>query len=74
MELKTIFEQTLEAKSDVLGYTNLEALGNLLPDYLPGYLQKLVRKGIKVRLLTPSTKEARYFVENFYPKNIRKNL
>lgn len=72
--IKTIFEQTLEAKSEVLGYTNLEALGNLLPDYLPGYLQKLVKKEIKVRLLTPSTMEARNFVENFYPKKYPEEL
>ena len=72
--IKQIFEQTLEAKSEVLGYTNLEALGNLLPDYLPSYLNKLVKKRIKVRLLTPSTEAARNFVEKFYPKKYPEEL
>lgn len=72
--IKTIFEQTLEAKSEVLGYTNLEALGNLLPDYLPGYTQKLVKRRIKTRLLSPSTEEARKFIHRFYPKKFPEEL
>lgn len=72
--IKTIFEQSLEAKSEVLGYTNLEALGKLLPDYLPGFFQKLVKKRIKTRLLSPSTEEARQFIERFYPKKYPEEL
>jgi sugar-specific transcriptional regulator TrmB len=65
--IKAIFDQTLQAKSEVLGYTNLEALGNLLPEYLPSYTQKLVKRKIKTRLLSPSTDKARGFIEKFYP-------
>jgi sugar-specific transcriptional regulator TrmB len=72
--IKTIFDQTLEAESEVLGYTNLAALGKLLPDYLPSYTQKLVKRGIKTRLLSPSTEEARRFVKTFYPKNYPEEL
>lgn len=72
--IKTIFEQTLEAKSEVLGYTNLEALGELLPDYLPTYTEKLVKNHIKVRLLSPSTEQARQFVKRFYPKKYPQEL
>lgn len=72
--IKTIFEQALEAKSEILGYTNLEALGKLLPDYLPGYFQKLIKKRIKVRLLSPSTEQAKSFIKKFYPKNYPEEL
>ncbi|MEK9159937.1 MAG: helix-turn-helix domain-containing protein [Patescibacteria group bacterium] len=72
--IKTIFEQTLEAKSEVLGYTNLEALGKLLPDYLPSYTEKLVKRRIKTRLLSPSTEEARQFIKRFYPKKYPEEL
>ncbi len=72
--IKQIFEQTLEAKSEVLGYTNLEALANLLPDYLPGYIKKMVKKRIKIRLLSPSTDAARKFIKKFYPKNFPEEL
>lgn len=72
--IKTIFDQTLEAESEVLGYTNLAALGQLLPDYLPNYTQKLVKKQIKTRLLSPSTVEARDFIKKFYPKNYPEEL
>lgn len=72
--IKHIFEQTLEAKSEVLGYTNLEALGDLLPDYLPSYFQKIVKKRIKMRLLSPSTESAREFIKKFYPKKFPEEL
>lgn len=72
--IKAIFDQTLEAKSEVLGYTNLEALGNLLPDYLPSYTQKLVKRKIKTRLLSPSTEKARHFIQKFYPSRYPEEL
>lgn len=72
--IKAIFDQTLEAKSEVLGYTNLEALGELLPDYLPDYAKKLVRRNIKARFLSPSTEKARKFLDTFYPKDFPREL
>ena len=72
--IKAIFDQTLEAKSEVLGYTNLEALGNLLPEYLPSYTQKFVKRKIKTRLLSPSTEKARHFIGKFYPSNYPEEL
>lgn len=72
--IKSIFEQTLEAKSEVLGYTNLEALGALLPDYLPSYTEKLVKRKIKTRLLSPSTIESKNFIKKFYPKKFPEEL
>lgn len=72
--IKTIFDQALEAKTEILGYTNLEALGNLLPDYLPGYLEKLVKKRIKIRVLSPSSEKAKAFVNKFYPKKFPEEL
>lgn len=72
--IKAIFDQTLEASNEVLGYTNLESLGNLLPTYLPEYTKKLVRKGIKARFLSPSTVSAKSFLETFYPKDFPREL
>jgi len=72
--IKSLFEQTLEAKSEVMGYTNLEALGDLLPDFLPAYTEKLVKKEIKVRWLSPSSDKGRQFLKRFYPKNFPQEL
>lgn len=72
--IKAIFDQTLEAKGEVLGYTNLEALGEFLPDYLPDYTKKLVKRKIKARFLTPSTAKARKFINKFYPKDFPQEL
>ena len=70
--IKAIFDQTLEAKSEVLGYTNLK-LGELLPDYLPN-TRKLVRKNVKARFLSPSTPKSREFLATFYPKGFPQEL
>lgn len=72
--IKNIFEQTLEAKSEVLGYTNLEALGQLLPDYLPSYVKKILEGNIKTRLLSPSTEKSRAFIQDFFPSNYPEEL
>lgn len=72
--IRTIFEQTLQAESEVLGYTNLEALGELLPDFLPDYTQKLVDAKIKTRFISPSTENARSFLQRFYPKDFPREL
>lgn len=72
--IKTIFDQTLNAKSEVLGYTNLESLGDLLADYLPSYTKKLIAKKIKTRWLSPSTERAREFIKRFYPKDFPHEL
>ncbi|MFT7184118.1 MAG: sugar-specific transcriptional regulator TrmB [Oceanicoccus sp.] len=72
--IKSIFDQTLSAESEVLGYTNLEALGELLPEYLPAYTEKLVKKKTKVRWLSPSSEKSREFLKTFYPKNFPPEL
>ncbi|MDP4007666.1 MAG: helix-turn-helix domain-containing protein [Candidatus Peregrinibacteria bacterium] len=72
--IKALFDQTLEAKSEVLGYTNLEALGEFLPDYLPEYTKKLVKKNVKARFLSPSTEASRAFLDTFYPKDFPREL
>lgn len=72
--IKNIFEQTLQAKSEVLGYTNLEALGSLLAEYLPDYTRRLVKKNLKTRWLSPSSEKSRTFIQKFYPKNFPKEL
>lgn len=72
--IKAIFDQTLTAKSEVLGYTNLESLGDLLADYLPMYAKKIIARRIKTRWLSPSTERARQFIKRFYPKDYPQDL
>lgn len=72
--IKAIFEQTLKAESELLGYTNLEALGDLLPNYLSQYGEKLMERQLKTRFLSPSTRAARAFTETFYPHDFPQEL
>ncbi len=72
--IKNIFEQSLNSSSEIVGYTNLAALGKLLPDFLPNYTQRLVQNQIKTRWLSPSTEASREFLSQFYPENFPHEL
>lgn len=68
--IKTIFRETLEAKKEIVGYTNLQALTELLPDFLADYSREKVKRGIKTRLISPAGKEAKKFISRFYPDTV----
>ncbi len=44
--IKSIFEDIIATKDQVLGYTNLKAIGELMPDYFKQYCHKKVTLGI----------------------------
>lgn len=68
--VKNIFEETLSAKQELLGYTNLEELPQVLPeDYLRDYAKRKIKKGIKSRMLSPLSKEGLKYLKKYYPKN-----
>ncbi len=72
--IKTIFDQTNEAKGEILGYTNLEKLQKLLPDYLPEYIEKSLQNKIKKRVITPKTDDALNHIKKYYPKDYPQEL
>lgn len=71
---KTIFEDILTSKEEVLGYTNLKNLGQLFPDYFKDYCQRKIANKIKTRYLSPNNKEGTDIIDQFYPKNYDRNL
>lgn len=73
--IKNIFEETLEAKGEVLGYTNLAELPKVVPvDYLRDYAQRKIEKGLKTRMLSPTSKEGLQYLKKYYPKGFDPNL
>ena len=72
--IKEIFNQTLKAESEILGYTNLEKLQKLLPDYLPEYVKKSLENKVKKRLISPKTDAATTHTKKYYPKNYPREL
>ncbi|QQR83272.1 hypothetical protein IPJ72_05735 [Candidatus Peregrinibacteria bacterium] len=68
--IKHIFEDTLNAQSEIVGYTNLEELPKAIPeDYLKDYAKRKIQAGIKTRMLSPFTKAATDYLKRYYPKD-----
>lgn len=73
-DIKRIFEDTLETK-ELLGYTNLADLPNVIPEkYLKEYTAKKAKKKIKTRMLSPISKKALRYLDSYYPKDFDRNL
>lgn len=73
--IQEILEDILESsetpdhtKTEVLGYTNLEALSQLFPQYFREYCKRKVSKKIKTRYLVPETEKGFEIIDQFYPK------
>ena len=57
--IKNLLEDTLGAKGEIVGYTNLEELPKIIPqDYLQGFAKRKIEKGIHTRMLSPLTPTA----------------
>lgn len=73
--IKNIFEDTLTTKKELLGYTNLAELPNVLPeDYLKDWANRKVDAGIKTRMLSPISKDGLKYLSKYYPKGFDHNL
>lgn len=73
--MKNIFNETLSAKEEMLGYTNLEAIPKVIPDdFLRDYAKRKIAKGIKTRMLSPHTPAALKYLETYYPRGFDPNL
>lgn len=72
--IKSIFEDVLTTKDEVLGYTNLRGLIDLFPEYFKEYCHKKVRNGIRTRTICPATPEGVDIINDYYPKKYDPNL
>jgi len=72
--VKTILNDTLSAKSELLGYSNLKAAAELFGNLLPDYSRIKMERKIKTRFICPSSPEASTYVRDFYPKNFPPEL
>lgn len=72
--MTSIFEDMLQTKSEILGYTNLNPLSELFPELLKKFGTNLIEKKIKARLLTPYEAENIKFIKTFFKEAIDKNF
>ncbi len=72
--LKNILEDTLTAKKELLGYSNLKSVSDLIGDYISQYAEKKMKKQLKTRIICPSSKEAFQYTKKYYPANFPPEL
>ncbi|KKP40517.1 MAG: transcriptional regulator TrmB [Candidatus Peregrinibacteria bacterium GW2011_GWF2_33_10] len=72
--MKLIFEDMNEAKTEILGYTNLTALTELFGDELKRFADNLINKKIKARFLTPFDDENIKIIKNLFKNAIDNNV
>lgn len=73
--IKKIFEDTLLSKGELLGYTNLAHLPQVLTEeYLRDYAARKMKMKIKTRMLSPISKDALSYLKRYYPKDFDHDL
>lgn len=66
-QLEKLFSHMLDAKGELIGYTNLEKLATLTKENLPKHLKKSQKATIKRRLLSPKSESGIKFMHDHYP-------
>lgn len=72
--VEKVFTESLSAKSEILGYTNLKDVTAFFPSFFEQYTHAKLRKQIKTRYLSPTTVESVHVLDKFLPKNYDPNL
>jgi len=66
--IEAIFEDTLSAQGEILGYTNLSLLMELFPGFFRRYTEERMQRGIKVRYLSPRPERGLEVFEELFPR------
>lgn len=72
--VERVFRESLEAKKEILGYTNLKTVTDFFPDFFREYTKERFAKGIKTRYLSPNTVESVHVIDPFLPAKYDPNL
>jgi len=65
--VKNILDDTLTAKKELVGYSNLQSFAELFEDYLRTYAEAKMKKRLKTRIICPSSEEALSYLQDYYP-------
>lgn len=72
--VERVFQESLTAKGEILGYTNLKHVTTFFPEFFKTYTAEKLKRGIKTRYLSPTTVESVHVLDPFLPKNFDPNL
>lgn len=72
--VEKVFMESLTAKREILGYTNLKLVTEFFPEFFRNYTHTKLKKNIKTRYLSPTTVETVHILDAFLPKTYDANL
>ncbi len=72
--VERVFTESLTARREILGYTNLKLVTEFFPQFFRNYSNIKLQKGIKTRYLSPTTVESVHILDPFLPKTYDSNL
>lgn len=72
--VEKVFTESLLAKGEILGYTNLKLSTTFFPKFFEQYTHEKLRRRIKTRYLSPTTVESVHVLDPFLPKAYDQNL
>ena len=72
--VERVFNESLTARREILGYTNLKLVTEFFPEFFRTYTHTKLKKGIKTRYLSPTTVESVHVLDPFLPPKYDQNL
>lgn len=72
--VERVFTESLTAKGEILGYTNLQSVTTFFPEFFQRYTHEKFKRKIKTRYLSPTTVESVHVMRQFLPKTYDRNL
>ena len=72
--VERVFTESLAAKKEILGYTDLKTVTEFFPAFFKDYTHTRLKRGIKTRYLSPNTAESVHVIDPFLPKSYDPNL
>lgn len=72
--VEKVFTESLTARREILGYTDLKLVTEFFPDFFRQYTYDKLKKKIKTRYLSPTTVDTVHVLDPFLPKSYDQNL
>ncbi len=72
--VEKVFTESLSAKGEILGYTNLQSVTSFFPEFFTNYTHEKFKRKIKTRYLSPTTVESVHVMDRFLPKKYDAHL
>ncbi len=72
--VEKVFTESLTARKEILGYTNLKLVTEFFPQFFRDYTEQKLKRNIKTRYLSPTTVETVHVLDAFLPKDYDRNL